>query len=108
MTAGTQIRDFLHVADAGDAFAALAGAETEGPVNIASGVGVSLRDLAGLIAAAAAGAGRLEPGAIPTRADDPPSLVADVTRLREEVGWRPRIALVEGIGATVEAWRSTA
>ena len=107
MTAGTQIRDFLHVADAGDAFAALAGAETEGPVNIASGAGVSLRDLAGLIAAAA-GAGHLEPGAIPTRPDDPPSLVADVTRLRDEVGWRPRIALPEGIAATVEAWRSPA
>jgi nucleoside-diphosphate-sugar epimerase len=105
MTAGTQIRDFLHVADAGDAFAALAGAETDGPVNIASGVGVSLRDLAGLIAAAVGGAGRLEPGAIPTRPDDPPSLVADVTRLREEVGWRPRLGLADGIAATVGAWR---
>ncbi|MCA1690334.1 MAG: NAD-dependent epimerase/dehydratase family protein [Actinobacteria bacterium] len=108
MTAGTQIRDFLHVADAGDAFAALTLAETEGPVNIASGAGVSLRDLAGLIAAAAGGAERLEIGAIPTRPDDPPSLVADVTRLRDEVGWRPRIALAEGMAATVAAWREHA
>lgn len=108
MTAGTQIRDFLHVADAGDALAALAGAETEGPVNVASGAGVRLRDLAGMIAASAGEAGRLEIGAIPTRPDDPPSLVADVTRLRDEVGWRPRIALPEGIAATVEAWRAPA
>jgi nucleoside-diphosphate-sugar epimerase len=107
MTAGTQIRDFLHVADAGAAFAALAAGETEGPVNIGSGVGVSLRDIAASIARYAGGPARLQIGAIPTRADDPPSLVADVTRLRDEVGWRPRVSLEEGLAASVAWWRGS-
>jgi len=105
MTEGTQIRDFLHVADAGDAFAALARAEVDGAVNVASGVGVSLRDLAELIAARVGAVGRLQIGAIGSRAGDPPSLVADVTRLRDGVDWRPRIALADGVARCVDAWR---
>ncbi|HEU0316327.1 MAG TPA: NAD-dependent epimerase/dehydratase family protein, partial [Solirubrobacteraceae bacterium] len=105
MTAGTQVRDFLHVADAGAAFAALAGGESQGPVNVASGVGVSLRDVAALVARSAGGAEHLRVGAIPTRPGDPRSLVADVTRLHEDVGWRPRLSLEEGIAQSVAWWR---
>ena len=47
MTEGTQRRDFLHTADAGAAFAALALSEVTGPVNIASGTGVTLREEVG-------------------------------------------------------------
>jgi nucleoside-diphosphate-sugar epimerase len=108
MTAGTQVRDFLHVADAGAAFAALAAADAEGAVNIASGAGVSLRELAELIAAHAGGGDRLDIGAIPTRPDDPPSLVADTTRLQGEVGWRPRLTLDEGVAQSVAWWRAAA
>jgi nucleoside-diphosphate-sugar epimerase len=106
MTAGTQVRDYLHVADAGAALAALADSRVCGPVNIASGKGVALRELAGLIAAAAGGAGRLRVGALPSRPDEPASLVADTRRLREEVGFEPRISLAQGVAGTVEWWRS--
>ena len=90
MTAGTQVRDFLHVSDAGDAFAALAASEVEGAVNIASGSGVSLLEVAGLIAGQTGGVEASGSGRSPRRPNDPPSLVADVSRLREQVGWRPR------------------
>src|SRR5438477_45450 len=40
---GGQIRDHLHVADAGAALARIAHADVEGPVNICSGVPVSLK-----------------------------------------------------------------
>jgi nucleoside-diphosphate-sugar epimerase len=36
-TAGTQIRDFTHVADVAGAFAALCDSDVTGPINIASG-----------------------------------------------------------------------
>ena len=39
----------------------------------------------------------LRPGALPDRAGDPPRLVADVARLRDEVGFAPRIGLAEGL-----------
>ena len=41
-------------------------------------------------------------GAIPAAADDPQALVADVARLRDEVGWRPTHDLTEGLRLTVE------
>jgi nucleoside-diphosphate-sugar epimerase len=105
MTDGAQIRDFLHVADAGAAFAALADSTLEGPVNIASGSGIALRELATMIAERTGGAGLLRIGELPDRKDDPASLVADVSRMRDELGYRPRIALGDGLDETVGYWR---
>jgi nucleoside-diphosphate-sugar epimerase len=105
MTAGTQRRDFLHVADAGAAFAALAGSALVGPVNLASGDGLALRELAGLIAERTGGAELLRVGALPDRDGDPASLVADVGRMREELGFSPQIELADGLDAAVEFWR---
>lgn len=105
MTSGLQRRDFLHVADAGAAFAALADSTLEGPVNLASGEGVVVRDLATLIAERTGGADLLGVGALPDRDEDPASLLADVGRMRDELGFRPRIKLGDGLDGTVEFWR---
>lgn len=105
MTRGTQRRDFLHVADAGAAFAALADSAIQGPVNIASGEGVAVRDLATLIAERTGGADLLRIGALPDREGDPESLVADVGRMRKELGYTPRIPLGDGLDSAVEFWR---
>jgi nucleoside-diphosphate-sugar epimerase len=105
MTAGTQRRDFMHVADAGAAFAALAGAPLTGAVNVASGEGVELRELASRIAAHTGGAELLELGKLPMRPGDPPSLVADAGRLHEELGFSPRLSLDAGLGETISWWR---
>ncbi|HTZ87488.1 MAG TPA: NAD(P)-dependent oxidoreductase [Solirubrobacteraceae bacterium] len=104
-TAGTQVRDFLHAADAGRAFAALAESEVCGPVNVASGEGVVLRDIAERIARSIGAPELLRIGARPMPEGDPPSLVADVAQLREEVGWRPAIELGAGIEETIDWWR---
>jgi nucleoside-diphosphate-sugar epimerase len=105
MTSGTQRRDFLHVADAGAAFAALAKGTLEGAVNLASGEGVLLRDLANLIAQRTGGVDLLRVGALPDRDGDPASLLADVGRMRDELGFRPQIELGDGLDTTVEFWR---
>jgi nucleoside-diphosphate-sugar epimerase len=34
--------------------------------------------------------------------NDPPLLVADVRRLREEAGWQPKISLEEGLEGTIK------
>jgi nucleoside-diphosphate-sugar epimerase len=87
-TAGTQIRDFIHVEDVAGALAAVLLSPVTGPVNIGTGEGVTLRDIA-LELADALGADPtlLQFGALPIRAGDTPSLVADVARLRGEVGF---------------------
>lgn len=105
MTDGEQRRDFLHVTDAGAAFAALADSGVTGAVNVASGAGVALRELAEQIARRVGGVELLGLGARPTPQGEPPVLVADVKRLRDEVGWSPQIGLDDGLDATVAWWR---
>jgi nucleoside-diphosphate-sugar epimerase len=106
MTAGTQRRDFLYVEDAAAALVAVADSVVTGAVNVASGEGVALRDLAAQIAGQVGADARLAVGALPQRPGEPRSLVADVRRLREQVGWRPQVTLGEGIERTVDWWRT--
>jgi nucleoside-diphosphate-sugar epimerase len=105
MTEGSQRRDFLHAADAGAALAALAHSPVTGAVNVASGAGLSLRDLGGRIARMTGREDLLEVGALPPRAGEPDALIADVARLREEVGWTARIGLDEGLQGVIDWWR---
>jgi nucleoside-diphosphate-sugar epimerase len=102
----TRIRDFMHVDDVARGFVALLGSAVEGPVNIASGEGVALGRVLDLIAEAAGRPDLLRPGALPPRAGEPERLVADVQRLRSEVGFIPSIALEQGIAETVAWWRA--
>jgi nucleoside-diphosphate-sugar epimerase len=103
-THGRQVRDFLHVADVGDAFAALLDSGVEGAVNVGSGQGVAVADVVQRIAAIAHRPDLLELGALESAADEPPVLVADVGRLRDEVGWHPSRSLDGGLRETVEWW----
>jgi nucleoside-diphosphate-sugar epimerase len=104
-THGTQVRDYLHVADAAAALVALLESEAIGPVNIASGIPVSVKTIVTQIAEALDGQHRLQLGALPTPADDPPLLVADVRRLTHEVGWSPVYDLGMGLEETIRWWR---
>lgn len=103
---GAQRRDLMHVADVGAAFAALVGTQVRGAVNVASGEATTLREVIEAIGRAAGRPDLLDIGALPPRPGEPETLVADVTRLREEVGFRPQVALGEGLAATVEWWRT--
>jgi nucleoside-diphosphate-sugar epimerase len=105
LTVGTQRRDFLHAADAGAAFAALADSSVTGAVNVASGRSVPLADLAREIARRIGREQLLAIGARAMPAGEPPSLVADVGRLRDEVGWTPSIELGDGLDCVIAWWR---
>ncbi|MEY2513163.1 MAG: hypothetical protein QOJ89_521, partial [bacterium] len=104
-TAGTQLRDFLHVDDVAGAFAALVAGDVRGAVNVASGTGVAVRRIVETLAAAAGREDLLDIGALPERAGDPPAIVADVGRLRDEVGFVPAVDLARGLEQTVAWWR---
>jgi nucleoside-diphosphate-sugar epimerase len=107
-SAGTQVRDFLYVDDVAGALVALLDSAVEGPVNVASGEEIAVAEMVERVAAAAGDPGLLRLGALPARPDDPPRLVADVTRLSDEVGWRAPTGLEEGIARTVAWWRDRA
>jgi nucleoside-diphosphate-sugar epimerase len=105
-THGRQIRDFLYVEDVAAAFVALLTSDICGTVNIGSGEPISLRHLVTSLAAIIGAPQMIEFGALPPRPDDPPLLIPDVRRLREEVGWHPRLTLEDGLQHTVSWWRS--
>jgi nucleoside-diphosphate-sugar epimerase len=105
---GAQVRDFLHVHDAARAVIELLESNAVGPVNIASGEGVSLADMVDRVAGVFGRPELIKRGAIPDRPGEPPLLVGDVARLSDEVGFRRRIALDDGISATVAWWEQLA
>jgi nucleoside-diphosphate-sugar epimerase len=106
VTHGRQVRDFLAVEELGDAFAALVAADgVQGAVNVASGRALELRRLVGAVADAAGRPELVRYGAIEARPGEPDELVADVTRLRDDVGWMPRETLEEGVARAVAWWR---
>jgi len=105
VTAGDQVRDFLAIEELGDAFAALLESDVDGAVNVASGRAVTVRDVVGMVGRALGAEERVRYGALPARPGDPPSIVADVRRLRDEVGWAPRETLEAGIERVVAALR---
>ena len=99
---GNQIRDFLHIADVASALVALIDSEVQGPLNIASGEPVTIRQIVLQIADHFGRRNLVEFGAIPTAATDPPLLVADVRRLTLELGWKPVHSLASGLDSTLE------
>lgn len=105
MGSGRVIRDLMHVDEVGEVLAAMVAGEVDGAVNVASGEGVSLADVAGQIAGEIGREDLLRIGALPDREGEPGRLVADVGRLRHTVGFAPRLGLGEGLRATVEWWR---
>jgi nucleoside-diphosphate-sugar epimerase len=101
---GGQIRDFLHVQDVADAFVALLDSDVVGPINIASGEPIGLKDVIFKIADKLHHADLIQLGVVPVPANDPPLLVADIRRLREEVKWQPKFDLDTGLEQTIEWW----
>jgi len=105
-TSGEQVRDFLFVDDAGDAFAALTDSDVQGAVNVASGEGVTVREITSAVGEASGRPELIDFGALEPREGDPAAIVADTTVLNDEVGWTPTTDLESGIRATVDWWKA--
>jgi nucleoside-diphosphate-sugar epimerase len=103
---GTQERDFMHVADVAEALAALVDGEVTGTVNIASGHCVPVRRIAETLGRLAGRPDLLAIGALPSSADEPARLAADVSRMTRELAFVPRYGLEDGLAATLDWWRS--
>jgi len=103
-SSGDQIRDFLYVEDVASAFAALVDSDATGCFDIGSGQGIPLRRVLLTLEEIAGGKDVVRFGEAPQR-DEPASIVANVRRLRNEVGWQPAYALREGLGRTLDWWR---
>lgn len=105
-THGQQIRDLMFVEDVADAFGALLDSGVQGPVNIASGTPVVLASVVSTIAAKLDASHLVRLGALESPAHDAERLVADVRRLRDEVGWARYSSLDRGLERTIDFWRA--
>jgi nucleoside-diphosphate-sugar epimerase len=103
---GRQIRDYLYSVDLADGLVTLLESDVEGAINIASGEESSIGELVQRAAALVGREELVELGAIEARADEPPLIVADVGRARDELGWSPRHELDEALEQTIDWWRA--
>jgi nucleoside-diphosphate-sugar epimerase len=101
-THGNQWRDFMHVRDVASAFVHLLNSDVCGPVNIASGIPVTIRDVVNVVANKLNSIEKVEFGVLEAPQNDPPFLVADNRRLKNEVRWEPEFNLFAGIVDTIE------
>jgi nucleoside-diphosphate-sugar epimerase len=105
-SSGEQVRDFLYVGDVASAFAELVDSDATGCFDIGSGEGIALREVL-LMLEQLAGRDRMLRFGEVTQREEPASIVADVRRLREEIGWLPSVGLREGLERTLAWWRAT-
>lgn len=105
---GTCIRDYVHVLDLAHAhIAALAGLEAGGATgafNVGNGQGTSVAEV---IAEVARVTGQqLTPAVVMRRLGDPARLVADVSRIETQLGFRATRQLGDMVASAWQAWRA--
>lgn len=107
---GTCVRDYVHVSDIADAHVAAlrdlsAGADTTPyrVYNIGRGEGASVREVLAVVAEVT---GRsVDPVVVERRPGDPARYVANVDRIRADLGWTARFDLRDMVSSGWEAWQ---
>ena len=106
---GKQQRDYLHVSDVVGAMVRLAvSPKSDGRMyNVGSGTGTKLIDVARLVIDVA-GAGKIQHVPWPPLAEqiETGDFIADISRIRDEIGWSPAIPLREGLEQTASFYRA--
>jgi UDP-glucose 4-epimerase len=102
---GTCIRDYIHVADLADshlsALKRVESATVHEVYNVGSGKGYSVKEMIDQISVSMNK--ELSPKLCPRRAGDIPQLIASISKIERELGWRPRRSLEEMIDS---AWQA--
>ena len=98
---GTQSRDFLYVTDVARAFYAAATTERTGNVyNLGAGNPQTVNHLVSLLDS--------ETVLIPKRPGEPDCTWADITKIKAELGWQPKVSFEEGVSTildNIDYWR---
>ncbi|HKW72628.1 MAG TPA: NAD-dependent epimerase/dehydratase family protein [Candidatus Dormibacteraeota bacterium] len=104
---GEQLRDYIHVDDVVDALLVASGApEADGMIfNVGCGRGVPFLEMAEIVVKAA-GRGWIEHVAWPRDAAvvETGDFIADISLIKERLGWRPAIPLESGIEDVVQRY----
>jgi nucleoside-diphosphate-sugar epimerase len=96
----------MHVEDVARAFVSVLESDWEGPVNVASGTCLPLRDAVLLIGELTGRPDLIRLGARSMPANEPGRLEATTDVLNNRIGFQPRYKLRDGLEATANWWRS--
>jgi len=103
---GRQTRDFVFVDDVVEANLAAMGKEVQGIYNVGTAEETSINDLFRLLVELTnAGCKELHG---PAKKGEQARSVVDISRIRQELGWEPKVPLREGLKRTVEFFRERA
>jgi len=108
LSAGTQIRDFIHVDDACAGITAavdalLANPALAGCYNLSTGIGTTVKDFALIVAGAMQSEIELlRFGELLMRPDDLPYVVGCPDKFTQKIGWKPNLSLLEGVSKSVK------
>ena len=103
---GLQTRSFCYVDDLVEGLVRLmeSGDDVTGPVNLGNPAEFSMLELAELVIAGTGSRSELSYTSLPQ--DDPRQRQPDITRARELLGWQPTVKLEEGLGRTIDYFRT--
>jgi len=101
---GSQSRSFCYVDDQIRGQLALLDGDHCGPINIGNDVEFTMKELAHVIRRATNSSSEIIYQPLPQ--DDPTRRKPDLTKANAELGWSPQISLEQGIGHTVDYFRS--
>ena len=105
---GSLLRDFMYVPDVASAMVAVLDNDFGGDINIASGKPLTMENFITRIAAKLNAADRVDFGHYPRRPEEPQKITADISRLRDTVGWAPEYDLDSALDETIAWWRNRA
>ncbi len=102
---GTQTRSFCYVDDMIDAFIRMMESEKNfiGPVNLGNPGEFTMVELAEMILKLTGGKSRLKFLPLPT--DDPRQRQPDISLAEEKLGWKPKVALEDGLKETIRYFK---
>src|SRR5439155_24030691 len=103
---GPQPRDHVSVGDAARASLLALARDVTGPVNVGTGVETDVNTLARLLLEARGSDSEIRHG--PTKPGEQRRSVVDARRAGERLGWRPEVALRDGLRQTVAFFRTRA
>ena len=101
---GEQIRDYVYVGDIARVHLEVMNIGGINFFNIGSGNGIKMRDV--LSALEEIVGKKLKVVDKGERRGDPQKLYADISKIKKEVGWRPKVSLQEGLSKTFEYYKS--
>ena len=97
---GDAVRDYLHVADAGEALVSLLDSACQGAYNLGSGSPLKIRDILDAIGSKTGNSERIEYSDF--QKVEPPLLIPSLKKTQQAISWKSKIRIEAGIDQMIE------